>query len=273
MKKEMEKGNRSDELQETEPEDLKPEAAMMEEDEDAEDIWEDEDDVRDDWEDEEPLKPWKMALVFAGLVVAAAVICIVLWNFTHRDKTEDMPQDTLVEQTEAPGENAQVPAEVSMAAGTVTPVADATAAPAADSAPVPVQTSEPAAAATTAPTTVPENADATAAPKATDAPVSPEVTKAPTQAEDTNRVVTQDGRTIIFTDCDDTISPKEYVNLRTEPSTSQGNDTVSCRLNYGETAHRTGYSEDTGWSRVEYDGKVLYVVSSYIYVVEEQTTE
>lgn len=269
MKKELEKGNCSDELQETEPDDLKPEAAVSEEEEDAEDIWEDEDDVGDDWEEEEPLKPWKMALVFAGLVIAAALICIVLWNFTHRDRTEDMPQDALVEQTGTPEETSQVPAEIPMADAVQMPVTDTTEAPAADSAPEAVHTSEPAGAVTTAP----ENANATAEPKAADAPASPEATKAPAQQEDANRVVTQDGRTIIFTACDDTISPKEYVNLRTEPSTSQGNDTVSCRLNYGETAHRTGYSEDAGWSRVEYDGKVLYVVSSYIYVVEEQTTE
>lgn len=91
----------------------------------------------------------------------------------------------------------------------------------------------------------------------------------PVQAADPNRVSTKDGRVIVFTDCDDTISPKEYVNLRLEPSTSEGNATVHCKLEYGETAHRTGYSTDSGWSRVEYDGKVLYVVTSMIYVVTE----
>ncbi len=91
----------------------------------------------------------------------------------------------------------------------------------------------------------------------------------PAQKSNPNRVSTKDGRVIIFTDCDDTISPKEYVNLRLEPSTSEGNSTIHCRLNYGETAHRTGYSEDSGWSRVEYDGQVLYVVTSLIYTVTE----
>ena len=88
------------------------------------------------------------------------------------------------------------------------------------------------------------------------------------QAANPNRVSTAGGRVIIFSDCDDWISPKEYVNLRLEPSTDGGNDTVSCQLNYGEKAHRTGYSTDSGWSRVEYDGKVLYVVTSLMYVVE-----
>lgn len=93
----------------------------------------------------------------------------------------------------------------------------------------------------------------------------------PEAASDANSVVTKDGRTIVFTDCDDNISPKMYVNLRLEPSTSEGNDTVHCRLEYGQIVHRTGVSEDSGWSRVEYDGVVLYVVTSYMYVVEDES--
>lgn len=92
----------------------------------------------------------------------------------------------------------------------------------------------------------------------------------PAAVSDPNSVITKDGRTITFIDCDDTVTPKMYVNLRLEPSTSEGNDTIHCRLEYGEEVHRTGISEESGWSRVEYDGHVLYVVTSYIYVVEEQ---
>lgn len=87
---------------------------------------------------------------------------------------------------------------------------------------------------------------------------------------DFGRVSTKDGRIIVFTDCDDNISPKIYVNLRLEPSTSEGNDTVYCGLEYGQVVHRTGVSGDSGWSRVEYDGHVLYVVTSYIFVVESE---
>lgn len=87
------------------------------------------------------------------------------------------------------------------------------------------------------------------------------------QPADPNRVGTVSGRIIIFENCDDWISPKEYVNLRTEPSTTEGDVTVSCQLNYGEKVHRTGYSTDSGWSRVEYNGQVLYVVTSLMYVV------
>lgn len=94
--------------------------------------------------------------------------------------------------------------------------------------------------------------------------------KAPVQPADPNRVVTAEGRVVIFTDCDDNVSPKMYVNLRLEPSTAQGNDTIHCQISNGQTVHRTGWSEDAGWSRVEYDGNVLYVVTSFLSVVEAQ---
>lgn len=90
----------------------------------------------------------------------------------------------------------------------------------------------------------------------------------PVAQGDPNRVATIDGRVIIFVDCDDMITPKEYVNLRVEPSTSQGDSTVRAQLSNGEQAHRTGYSPDAGWSRVEYNGEVLYVVSSYVLTVQ-----
>ena len=91
--------------------------------------------------------------------------------------------------------------------------------------------------------------------------------KTPVAPTDPNRVTTADGTEVIFENCDDWITPKEYVNLRTEPSTLQENATVSCRLNYGEKAHRTGFSADFGWSRVEYGGQILYVVTSFVYTV------
>ncbi len=94
--------------------------------------------------------------------------------------------------------------------------------------------------------------------------------KTPVVPVDPNRVTTAGGSVIIFENCDDWITPKEYVNLRTEPSTVQGDATVSCQLNNGEKAHRTGYSADFGWSRVEYNGQVLYVVTSFVNVVPAQ---
>lgn len=94
--------------------------------------------------------------------------------------------------------------------------------------------------------------------------------KPPVVQGDPNRVNTQDGRVIIFVDCDDEVTPKEYVNLRVEPSTSQGQSTVNCQVSNGTNVHRTGYSPDSGWSRVEYNGTTLYVVSSLVNVVTEQ---
>lgn len=92
--------------------------------------------------------------------------------------------------------------------------------------------------------------------------------KPPVAPSDPNRITTQDGRVIIFTDCDDYITPKEYVNLRIEPSTSQGETTAKYQISNGTVVHRTGYSPDSGWSRVEYNGEVLYVVSSFVYNTE-----
>lgn len=94
--------------------------------------------------------------------------------------------------------------------------------------------------------------------------------EAPVTKTDGNTVTTQDGKTVTFTPCDDIVSPKNGVNLRTEPSTSQGNGTVKVKLEYKQDVHRTGIDEDAGWSRVEYNGEVLYVITSYIYVIEPE---
>ena len=83
-------------------------------------------------------------------------------------------------------------------------------------------------------------------------------------------VVTAGGRKITFTECDDYISPKIEVNLRGEPATDQGNASVHYLIKYGEKLHRTGYDDTSGWSRVEYNGEVLYVVTSLTYVVEDE---
>lgn len=32
----------------------------------------------------------------------------------------------------------------------------------------------------------------------------------------------------------------------------------------GTNLHRTGYSEASGWSRVEYNGEILYAVTNYV---------
>lgn len=88
--------------------------------------------------------------------------------------------------------------------------------------------------------------------------------KTPTVPVNSNRVSTQDGRVIVFVDCDDYITPKDLINLRTEPSTSEGESTVRTQVRNGTNLHRTGYSEASGWSRVEYNGEILYAVTNYV---------
>ena len=208
----------------------------------------------EDWqEDQKPLKTGTMILVFLGLVILAAILCAILWNFTHRDKEDSGNMGSLAEISQEIGasEDAEISSESteaeSSSEGTTQPPDGDVTEPSSE--------------------TASEAGQQSAAGQQSEAG---QQSAASVEETDTaNRVSTMDGRVIVFTDCDDVVSPKEYVNLRLEPSTSEGNATVHCRLNYGETVHRTGISEDSGWSRVEKDGVVCYVVTSYVYVVEE----
>lgn len=297
-----------------------------------------------DEEEDTAVKPATRMLVFLGLVVAAAIISVILWNITHRGNSDE---NSVMDQT---GEAAQTGELETVSEEGTEPIPENSLE--SDSETVPEESSE--SSPEPGSETIPESAEAsgeeheasasdvadnssseqgtgngimtfaecqdTVTPKdvinlrsapstgqadnivtqATNGEVltrtginsdtgwsrleyngqtlyavsrylTTDLTYQPSVAEpDPNVVITKDGRTITFTDCDDNISPKEYVNLRLEPSTSEGNATVHCRLDYGEIVHRTGISEDFGWSRVEYDGIVLYVVTSYMYVVEEQ---
>jgi uncharacterized protein YgiM (DUF1202 family) len=64
------------------------------------------------------------------------------------------------------------------------------------------------------------------------------------------------------------VTPKDAVNLRTLPSTEHPDVRVVMKLKKGEIVTRTGINRDLGWSRVEYNGQVLYCVSSYLRKVE-----
>ena len=208
----------------------------------------------DDWEGGSPLKPGTVAIVFGILVILAAIICGILWRVTHADKPEGQNNAS----TWQSAENGSAGEDQSSQGTDGDGLSDAA---------NPEVTPEPVPEVTATPESTPE---VTATPEPT-----PEITATPQPAAtqpsataDPNRVPTKDGRVIVFTDCDDFVTPKEYVNLRLEPSTSEGNATIHCRLNYGETVHRTGISEDSGWSRVEKDGVVCYVVTSLVYVPE-----
>ncbi|SDH29685.1 Glycosyl hydrolases family 25 [Pseudobutyrivibrio sp. 49] len=71
-----------------------------------------------------------------------------------------------------------------------------------------------------------------------------------------------------FTDCNELITAKEIVNLRSKPSVTDADSQVVITLYNGMTATRTGINNEYGWSRIDYNGQTLYCVSSYIKVVE-----
>ena len=71
-----------------------------------------------------------------------------------------------------------------------------------------------------------------------------------------------------FREVSDKVTAKDVVNLRNIPSTQRSDSKVIAQLKHGEVITRTGINEDVGWSRVEYNGRTLYCVSSYLEVVE-----
>ena len=72
----------------------------------------------------------------------------------------------------------------------------------------------------------------------------------------------------MFEEVNDQVTAKVEVNLRTLPSTEDPACKVVAKLRNGEVIRRTGINEDVGWSRVIYDGQILYCVSSYLKTVE-----
>lgn len=65
-----------------------------------------------------------------------------------------------------------------------------------------------------------------------------------------------------FTEVNETVTAKDSTNLRNIPS--QGEDSAIVHtLRNGESATRTGVS-DSGWSRLTYEGRTVYAVSSYL---------
>ena len=62
--------------------------------------------------------------------------------------------------------------------------------------------------------------------------------------------------------------PKDAVNLRTLPSVTDPESQVVVKLQRGDVVRRTGINEDVGWSRVEWNGQILYCITSYLEVVE-----
>lgn len=65
-----------------------------------------------------------------------------------------------------------------------------------------------------------------------------------------------------FRDVEEIVTAKERTNLRNLPSQGEESTVLYTLLN-GETARRTGVS-DAGWSRLFYDGRVCYAVTSFL---------
>ncbi len=76
-----------------------------------------------------------------------------------------------------------------------------------------------------------------------------------------------------FVDVYEPVTAKDAVNLRTLPSTTHEDCEIVTKLLHGEVIIRTGINEDVGWSRVEYNGQVLYCISSYLMIAEPEGTE
>jgi uncharacterized protein YgiM (DUF1202 family) len=81
-----------------------------------------------------------------------------------------------------------------------------------------------------------------------------------------------------FTSVDDyvsIVSTVEKVNLRAKPTTQDSVSPVVIELKKDEVVHRIGVSVDADhtYSKVEYNGQILYCVSKYLVVVEEPTSE
>lgn len=75
-----------------------------------------------------------------------------------------------------------------------------------------------------------------------------------------------------FTECSDSVTAKEFVNLRTLPTTESD---IAGTLSAGQFLERTGTS-DKGWSRLVYNGQSVYAITSYLtteYSTDEPSTE
>lgn len=67
---------------------------------------------------------------------------------------------------------------------------------------------------------------------------------------------------VTFEEVEEQVTAKEMVNLRSTMDQSEEGNIVA-KLRNGETALRTGKGSN-GWSRLEYDGQIVYAVSSFL---------
>lgn len=70
---------------------------------------------------------------------------------------------------------------------------------------------------------------------------------------------------ISFEDVEEKVTAKIITNLRLIPSTDS-DDTIVLALENGQIAIRTGIGSN-GWSRVEYEGQILYAITNFLEIV------
>lgn len=78
-----------------------------------------------------------------------------------------------------------------------------------------------------------------------------------------------DGIKTKFQEVNEQVTAKEAVNLRKKPSTDDTIAPVVVQITNGQVVTRTGINTEVGWSRVVYEGQVLYCISSYLELVSE----
>ncbi len=83
-----------------------------------------------------------------------------------------------------------------------------------------------------------------------------------TDMEDTGQQAPPQGP--VYTPVNEQVTAKIESNLRSEPSTAS-DDTIVGMLHNGEVLTRVGIG-DNGWSQLEYNGQIVYAVSSYLIV-------
>ena len=93
-------------------------------------------------------------------------------------------------------------------------------------------------------------------------------TKSPVESEQPD-----DGIKTQFSAVDEWVTPKNAINLRLKPTTDDTVGPVVVKIEHGVVVHRIGINTDLGWSKVEYNGQILYCVSSYLTQAEKPLEE
>lgn len=116
-------------------------------------------------------------------------------------------------------------------------------------------------------TPVSSNQDVVEVVKTPEPTETPEPTPSPTPEPESN------DKGMNFVEVADYVTAKSRTNLRNEPSTDQGEASVVVKLDNGDAIPRVGICEETGWSKMLYNGQYVYAVTSYLVEVDVPATE